>query len=236
VKLTHDDLAVEVAISVDELAHEEVETVAAVSIALRRTAEELAAVLGMNRIEHVLVEADERTEPERQQAVVAGPHGHWYAWHNGELTALPQTDGDDEPPPHPSESSDPYGHDGWYSPDDLVGCDRRLVLNALGVPEDARGAEPSIPSLDGDVRRFVLEAVCAARDEGEPWLTRGQLAARSGVHFLALFGVDQEAYVAGETDTAVDRMVGAGELSKWTDRQDVTRFAVAGTPPGISGR
>lgn len=68
-------------------------------------------------------------------AVIAGPYGHWYAFYEGELVALPITYGEeDNPPPHPGSEGDGgwYGaNDGWYAPEDLQGEERQRVLDQL---------------------------------------------------------------------------------------------------------
>lgn len=68
--------------------------------------------------------------------VIAGPAGHWYAIVEGELNALPISEGETTPPPHPEAEGGSL--DGWYSPDDMDAEAREKITTVLKPPPDGK--------------------------------------------------------------------------------------------------
>lgn len=119
-----------------DLTAEQAEKVARAAAPLWRALEEECLVDGFGGMEceRVLPQAVGRilrlANPLRYLRVIAGPSGHWYALHEDELVALPQSAGQTsaaDAPPHPVLGDD----DGWYAPDDLQGEERERVLADL---------------------------------------------------------------------------------------------------------
>lgn len=100
-------------------------------------------------------------------SVVAGPHGHWYAYADDQLLGWPQSATDDietDAPQHPTQMTDPYGAGQWYEVYDLVGDEREQVLKDLGCAPVGKFAVAPMGGIpgEGDVALFDTETEAAA--------------------------------------------------------------------------